>query len=55
MERLTNGRFASELQKAQDEAKKYKQLCKYLLSLQRGQNIRIRQLAQQANDLRFIK
>lgn len=53
MERLTNGRFGSL--RAQDEAKKYKQLCKYLLSLQRGQHMRIRQLTQQANDLRLIK
>ena len=50
--RTANGRFASESQKQFDEAKKWKAMYLYMLSLQSGQALRIRQLTEENNQLK---
>ena len=47
-----NGRFASKLQKAEHEAKKWKRQAEVLISIMHGQHIRFRQMSEEINKLK---
>jgi hypothetical protein len=47
-----NGKFASRLQKAEHEAKKWKQQAEVLISIMHGQHIRFRQMSEEINKLK---